>query len=191
MRLAYRMVLISSLLWPLAAGCKKAAEPAAPGASEPTAAAPAAGEAAAAAPAAPAPPAAPPAGIAVGEPAPTAPPARPDSEAAAPTSGATVEPLSRYLANATSAQVFQIKLGGSGASKTLQKTLTEAETKAYLAKVGLDQRADGPVVRCPNDKEVQLADATGKPLGTLGFCGEAARFDAPDGTFGGIKAAAP
>jgi hypothetical protein len=39
--------------------------------------------------------------------------------------------------------------------------------------------------------ELALSDAAGKLLGTIGFCQDSARFDAPDGTFGGIKATRP
>ncbi|HVK87470.1 MAG TPA: hypothetical protein VM513_25310 [Kofleriaceae bacterium] len=101
-------------------------------------------------------------------------------------------PLSSYLDTAVAAKLFEIKLDPSGpVKKSETKQLGEKETKDYLARIGLAQRADGPVVRCPNDAELVLSDASGKVLGTIGFCQDHARFDAPDGTFGGINATRP
>lgn len=154
-----------------AAGCKSGKSHDAPSAppAEPTANAPAPGAEV------PSPPPA------------TEAPARPEERPAA----ATQKPLREYLAAATSAKVSSVELAAGGASKKLIKELDAAATAAYLAKVGLDQAATGPVVRCPSDTLVELADASGKALGTIGYCGTAARFDAPDGTFGGISAPAP
>jgi type IV secretory pathway VirB10-like protein len=119
-------------------------------------------------------------------PQPSAPPAG-EPEAAAPAG----EPLSHYLGAAVAATVYQVKLG-SGAEKTKLKTLDEAATKAYLASLDLSQRANGPLAKCPSDLVVELADAAGTALGTIGFCqGKAASFSGPDGTRGGITASAP
>lgn len=162
------LVLLGAAL--AAAGCKSGKGHEAPSASaaEPTASAPTA-----------APDVAPP---------PTAPPARPDESPAA----GSVKPLREYLSAATSAKVLRVELDpAGGARKTLVKELDAAATSAYLAKVGLEQAATGPLVKCPSDTLVELADASGKALGTIGFCGTAARFDAPDGSFGGITAPAP
>lgn len=122
-----------------------------------------------------------------GAPAATEAPARPDD-----TAEAKRKPLREYLSAATSAKVLRLESNpAGGASKKLLKELDAAATAAYLAKVGLDQAATGPLVRCPSDTLVELADASGNALGTIGYCGTAARFDAPDGTFGGISAPAP
>ncbi len=113
-----------------------------------------------------------------------------DNGAAAPTDK---KPLSDYLGAAVSATVYEVKLGASGAEKTKTAALDEAATKAYLGGLDLAQRADGPVPRCPSDKLVELADAKGEVLATIGFCeGKAATFILPGGnTVGGINAAAP
>ncbi len=113
-----------------------------------------------------------------------------DHGAAAPTDK---KPLSDYLGAAVSATVYEVKLGASGAEKTKTAALDEAATKAYLGGLDLAQRADGPVPRCPSDKLVELADAKGEVLATLGFCeGKAAVFILPGGnTVGGINATAP
>jgi hypothetical protein len=115
---------------------------------------------------------------------------------AAPTATAPADtakpPLSKYLDAAVAAKLFEVKLDPSGPVKKAEvKQLGEKETKDYLARIGLAQRADGPVVKCPNDAELVLSDASGKVLGTIGFCQDHARFDAPDGTFGGINATRP
>lgn len=151
-----------------AAGCKSGKGQDAPPPAEPTASAPTPSPA----------PSTPPA---------TEAPARPEEGSAA----TTQKPLREYLATAASAKVQSVELAAGGASKKLLKELDAAATTAYLAKVGLDQAATGPVVKCPSDTLVELADASGKALGTIGYCGTAARFDAPDGTFGGISAPAP
>ncbi|MEZ4402902.1 MAG: hypothetical protein R3B06_22970 [Kofleriaceae bacterium] len=115
------------------------------------------------------------------------------AEPVAPTAAPTPKPLSHYLASAATAQVFAIKLKpGGGADKTVIKTLDAAATKAYLAGLDLSQLADGPLARCPSDTVVEFADASGAPLGTIGFCqAQAASFSATDGTTGGIRATAP
>ncbi len=163
-----RMIVLALLV--AAAGCKSGKGQDAPSAppAEPTSA--------------PAPSAEP-----AGPPPTTEAPARPDE----PPAPAAQKPLREYLATATSAKVSSVELAAGGARKKLLKELDTAATAAYLAKVGLDQTASGPVVKCPSDTLVELADAGGKALGTIGYCGTAARFDAPDGTFGGISAPAP
>lgn len=121
-----------------------------------------------------------------------------DNGATAPTgSGAAAatdkKPLSDYLGAAVSATVYEVKLGAGGAEKTKTAALDEAATKAYLGGLDLAQRADGPVPKCPSDKLVELADAKGEVLATIGFCeGKAATFILPGGnTVGGINATAP
>lgn len=129
-------------------------------------------------------------------PAPAPAPAAPAAAAPpAPTPGAPAEPaadkppLSTYLSTAAAGTLYEIKLKPEGGvDKHELKRLDEAATKQYLERIGLAQRADGPVVKCPNDAVLELADAAGKPLGSIGFCQDNARFDAPDGTFGGIQA---
>lgn len=164
-----RMIFLALLF--AAAGCKSGKgqdAPAAPPA-EPTASAPA------------------PSAEPSGPPPATEAPARPEEAPAA----VAQKPLREYLAAATSAKVSSVEIAAGGARKKLLKELDAAATTAYLAKVGLDQTASGPVVKCPSDTVVELADAGGKALGSIGYCGTAARFDAPDGTFGGISAPAP
>jgi hypothetical protein len=103
--------------------------------------------------------------------------------------GAAMAPLAQYLSRAVSATLY--KLGrdtGGVATRSLVQTMSEADTKAYLARVNLDQSPNGPLVRCPDDKEIEFTDATGNSLGTIGFCGTHARFDK---TFGGITAPLP
>lgn len=116
----------------------------------------------------------------------------PPSAAPAAPEAAARKPLSAYLDDAVAAKVFEMKPGtGDGMTKTEVRQLDEQQTKAYLARVGLAQRADGGLVKCPSDTTVELANAAGKLLGTIGYCKDHARFDAPDGTFGGIKAPSP
>jgi hypothetical protein len=101
--------------------------------------------------------------------------------------GGVKKPLRAYLATARRAKVF--------AHRVETETLDERKTQAYLRELDLDQVADGPLVRCPSNREIRFEDASGKPLGTIGICDYpwagakevAARFDAPDGTFGGIR----
>ena len=113
-----------------------------------------------------------------------------DNGSAAPTDK---KPLSDYLGAAVSATVYEVKLGAGGAEKTKTAALDEAATKAYLGGLDLAQRANGPVPKCPSDKLVELADAKGEVLATIGFCeGKAAVFILPGGgTVGGINATAP
>lgn len=115
------------------------------------------------------------------------------SEATAPTGSnpQAGKRLRDHLARAAEAKVNRVVLGASGAGRELLRQLDAAGTAEYLTKVGLDQTYDGPVVRCPNDLEVVLSDASGTLLGVIGYCGDNARFDLPDGTFGGIKAPRP
>lgn len=100
--------------------------------------------------------------------------------------------LSRYLSAATSATVVTITPDPNGGATTKELSkLDEKATRAYLGKVDLNQTASGGLVRCPDDVVMKFLDANGKELGSFGFCGEHARFDPPDGTFGGIKAPRP
>jgi hypothetical protein len=107
----------------------------------------------------------------------------------------TGKPLAHYLDAAVAATVFAVKLqsGDGGAEKTMTKVMDEPATKAYLGRLDLSQRADGPVAKCPSDTIVELADGGGRLLGTIGFCqGQAAAFGGPDGTtIGGIRASMP
>jgi hypothetical protein len=165
----YAMFAVSALLL---LGCSKAKDSAATAPE-----APAAQEAPAEAPAAVAP-----------TPTPTPAPSAPAEEPAAPAK----KPIGDYLGAATKATVYSIKLGAGGAKKTQTNVLDAAATKAYLASLDLAQLADGPVVRCPDDTLVELADAGGALLGTIGFCKGNASFALPDGTRrGGIRASAP
>ena len=101
-------------------------------------------------------------------------------------------PLSTYLDGAVVAQVFELKSGSrNGIEKKEVRKLDGKATKEYLARVGLAQRADGALVKCPNDLQVELSNAAGMLLGTIGYCKGHARFDAPDGSFGGINAPPP
>lgn len=102
------------------------------------------------------------------------------------------QPLSAYLSGAVAVVVSSVTLNPSGGAtvKETQK-LDEKATKAFLAKLDLTQKADGGVVRCPDDTIVAFRDAAGKALGSIGFCGDAARFAVPGGVAGGIKATKP
>ena len=101
-------------------------------------------------------------------------------------------PLSTYVDGAVAAKLFAFAPDASGRmSKREVKQFDRAETKRYLARLDLAQRLDGAIVKCPSDSALELADASGKPLGTIGFCQGHARFDAPDGRFGGITAPLP
>jgi len=115
---------------------------------------------------------------------PTPAPATAPAPAPAPASS-ELQPLSHYLADAVSIKVWSMS---SETGKKLETTLGADATKAWLAKLDLGQKADGPLVRCPSDTLYELFDAGGKALGSVGFCQDAARFDGPDGKFGGIKA---
>lgn len=121
-------------------------------------------------------------------PAPTPAPAPADTEAPS----APKKPIGDYLGAAAKTTVYSVKLGASGAEKTQTNVLDEAATKAYLGTLDLTQLADGPLVKCPNDTIVELADAGGALLGTIGLCQGNASFILPDGTpRGGIRASAP
>lgn len=112
--------------------------------------------------------------------------------AAAPAAAAPGKPLSDHLGAAVAATVYAIKVQPGGAEKTKTQGLDEAATKAYLGRLDLAQRADGPVAKCPDDTVVEFTDAGGTLLGTIGFCGAtAARFTGADGKTGGIRATAP
>ncbi len=135
-----------------------------------------------------APPAAAPAAAAPAAPAPTPPPPAPAADVVA----APGKPLSDHLGAAVAATVYAIKVQPGGAEKTKTQGLDEAATKAYLGRLDLAQRADGPVAKCPDDTVVEFTDAGGTLLGTIGFCGPtAARFTGADGKTGGIRATAP
>ncbi|MGA9525521.1 MAG: hypothetical protein WBV82_28940 [Myxococcaceae bacterium] len=102
------------------------------------------------------------------------------------------KPLSHYLAQAVRVKVHEMKMNPAGGSrKVLTRTLSEDETRAYLGRIDLNQLADGPLVRCPSTESLDFEDATGTLLGSISFCNEHARFDAPDKSFGGIKAPKP
>jgi hypothetical protein len=160
----FAMIAVSSLLF---LGCSKPKDSAATG--------PEAQEAPAAAPTAVAP-------------SPTPAPAA-ETEAAAETAR---KPIGDYIGAAVKTTVYAVKLGASGAEKTQTNVLDEAATKAYLGTLDLTQRADGPVAKCPSDTLVELADAGGALLGTIGLCQGKAAFTLPDGTTpGGIRASAP
>ena len=123
---------------------------------------------------------------------------KPENVKPAPSTPSAVEaaqqkpPLSTYLDGAVVAKVFELKSGSSnGIEKKEVRQLDDKETKEYLALVGLAQRADGGLVRCPDDLQVELSNAEGMLLGTIGYCKGHARFDAPDGTSGGINASRP
>jgi hypothetical protein len=121
----------------------------------------------------------------------TAKPEPPSASPAAP-EATRPKPLSAYLDGAVAAKVFAMQPGaGDGVKKTEVEQLDETQTKDYLARVGLAQRADAGLVKCPGDTAVELTNAAGTLLGTIGYCKEHARFDAPDGTFGGIKPPSP
>lgn len=160
----FAMVAVSSLLF---LGCSKAKD------------------SAATAPEAQGTPAAVPTAVA---PSPTPAPAAETEASAVPAQ----KPIGDYLGTAAKTTVYSVKLGGGGAEKTQTNVLDEAATKAYLGTLDLAQRADGPVVKCPNDTLVELADTGGAVLGTIGFCQGKAAFLLPDGTtLGGIRASAP
>lgn len=97
--------------------------------------------------------------------------------------------LGDYLVSATSANVYALNFETK--ERYHRMAFTPQRTRDYLARIELSQIADGPVVRCPSDLVVEFHDAAGRLLGTLGFCQEHARFDASDGTFGGVRAARP
>ena len=121
-------------------------------------------------------------------PAPTPIPSAPAADVAA----APGKPLSDHLGAAVAATVFAVKVQPGGAEKTKTQGLDEAATKAYLGRLDLAQRADGPVAKCPDDTVVEFTDAGGALIGTIGFCGAtAARFTGADGKTGGIRATAP
>ena len=116
------------------------------------------------------------------------------STAPAPTAAAATDStsLGAYLNAAASAKLFEIKMDASGPVKRTElKQLDEKATRDYLARLDLAQHADGPVVRCPDDTELELLDAGGKLLGTIGFCQDHARLRVPGGKSGGIKATRP
>jgi hypothetical protein len=95
--------------------------------------------------------------------------------------------LRDYLGGAVSARVLELQTSSMRFELVPSRTLDEREVKAKLASLDLDQRPDGPLVRCPSNTVYEFADAAGHPLGSIGYCGSAARFDAPDGTMGGIR----
>jgi len=137
--------------------------------------------------------------LAPNKPAPPASAADSATQATAPSSGATEalvtkekRPLSTYLTGAVTASISRMVPDPSGGfTTTAPSTLDERATKAFLSTLDLSQKADGPLVRCPSDTHVEFRDAGGKALGTIGFCGPAARFDAPDGSIGGRRASRP
>ncbi len=101
----------------------------------------------------------------------------------------STKPLLHYLAQAVRLKVHELKMNPAGGSgRVLTRTLSEIETRAYIARLDLNQFADGPLVRCPSTESLDFEDAAGTPLGSISFCGEHARFDAPDETSGGIEA---
>ena len=118
---------------------------------------------------------------------------QPTAAAASESEGAqSKKPLSHYLATATRVKVHQLNINAAGGGeKLLTKTLSAKETKDYLGRLDLNQRADGPLVRCPPTETHAFEDAAGTALGSISFCGEHARFDAPDKSFGGIHASKP
>ncbi|APR82098.1 Hypothetical protein A7982_07447 [Minicystis rosea] len=104
-----------------------------------------------------------------------------------PSATAGKRTLRDYLAGAVSARVLERQTGSTSIELVPTRTLGEAEVKAKLASINLDQVPDGPLVRCPSTTVYELADKDGRALGAIGYCGNAARFDAPDGTRGGIR----
>lgn len=117
---------------------------------------------------------------------------KPETNVPASASAQRPPPLSTYLDSAVAATVFEVKPGSSSAfEKKEVRKLDAKETKEFLARVGLAQRADGGLVKCPDDLLIELTDAGGTLLGTIGYCKDHARFNSPDGQFGGIKAPRP
>jgi hypothetical protein len=120
------------------------------------------------------------------KPATGAPPVAPPVASGAP---AAVQPLRAYLQGAVKGRMRVFNEGGKPGMT--QKQLGEAEVKEILGKIDLDQLPTGALVRCPSDKVIQFQDKDAKELGSIGWCGTAARFDGPNGVMGGIKAAMP
>jgi len=100
------------------------------------------------------------------------------------------KPLRTYLQGAAKGRLRSFPNEGGRPNMT-QKPLNEADVKAFLAQLDLDQLPNGPLVRCPSDKVIQFQDKDGKELGSISWCQGAARFDGPNGLMGGIKAAPP
>ncbi|MFT3771799.1 MAG: hypothetical protein QM820_40840 [Minicystis sp.] len=105
--------------------------------------------------------------------------------------GAKLQPLKHYLGGAVKAKVTEMGTDASGKpAMNVTRELGEIEVKDRLAAIDLDQLPDGPLMRCPTTAQVRFEDKDGHVLGTLGSCGGAWRFDAPDGTHGGVRIAA-
>ena len=127
---------------------------------------------------------------------PNDPPAKPEQPPPPPPPGdpppaapvKEMQALSTYLAPAVAATFFT---RDTDLAMKETKKLDEKATKAYLSKLDLTQTGTGGLVKCPNDSELKLFDAAAKLVGTIGFCQNNARFDAPDGAFGGINAQRP
>lgn len=101
---------------------------------------------------------------------------------------AKLQPLSHYLAGAVKAQVMETGPDAAGKQGMhVTRELGELEVKDRLASIDLAQLPDGPLMRCPTTAQVRFEDKDGRVLGTFGSCGGAWRFDAPDGTRGGVR----
>jgi hypothetical protein len=92
-----------------------------------------------------------------------------------------------WIGTATRTKVFEEASSASPIERKQSRALSSEETRELLKSFNLDQRYDGDLYRCPSRRVYEFENDAGEKLGAIGECFGHLRFDAPDGTFGGIR----